>query len=1334
MKNARMERILAIVLTLSMMLSMMLVFTVSGSAQDGGNVYTLDVGSLTPFANGQKYDGEYVKAGTDNYFTVIYSVKAKIDSSSKTFPDGTPGTQRIAWGDATTVNSNEILNAVKIKTEGSAKIKIWWICGDVIKGTTEARKPAIYSPSGSIVDIAEIPADHVDEGTDGIKNDLFVSELEVSDAGIYYIGNEGGSNYLYRIQVTDYADGEPLPERADFANVSAPSFTEYTDLGDGTVSVKVNALIGHDGADELVVNMYDTSDNLVQTRASVTEKSSHTFKFSPADSGRYIFKAELIRGDSKKTSVASASVDFIYPLEAPYISSVTSVGGGNIEIIWNKVHEAESYEIIENGSVIATVPAGSLNYTASGLTIDSEYSYQVAAIRGGERLVSSAKATVATMDAKRAWGFTVYGPSAKEESNSYSGSLNDDGQVTLSSTNNGGKIQHASVDGIAFYYTAIPTEYNFTLRARITVNSWTLSNGQEGFGLIATDRLGVNGDGSDFWNNSYLAGSTKIEYKFDGDNDEVIDIKVVDESLKKFSMKLGIGTLAKTGVTKENLPLLEAKNTDAINKYFVSRQYTLERQAADVMSESGSYNLIGNYTGTPAGTLEDRFLVTEYIMEITKSNTGYLISHYDLNGNLVMSKQFYDPDALSMLDENFVYAGLFVSRNANITFSDVTLTTILASEDAPREYPPTEYITPTLSINSASVTTKEDYELILDPNVAGTLKVTYDDAVIVENKYLKAEERFRTIVELNRYDINKIRIEFAPDAYQELLEFQELSNTRTIYMNHEVTFNRGNYHRKTIYISPSVKPYTTTADGTKENPFDIFTALENAYPGQTLILMEGTYKFDTALKVQRGMDGTPDAYISLIADPEAQTRPVFDFQKLPGANGFIHGGDYWYFYGFDVTNSPDMKNGFQVSGSYNILDQINAYENGNTGIQITRLSGSDLMPDWPSHNLILNCTSYRNYDSGFEDADGFAAKLTVGEGNVFDGCIAYNNADDGWDLYAKVGTGKIGAVTIRNCIAFENGFVPGAGSKTGNGNGFKMGGESIEGGHIIENSIAFNNLMKGIDSNSCPDIIVKNCVSFNNGSHNVALYTNNANNTAFVANGVVSFRTEGLDIAENLKGKGSQIGSDYINETTFYWDEVAGICKNNIGVEITADMFVSLEYTGWERNADGTINLHGFLELKENVPANAANCKLGGTASKEIVLLEDEECTFGRAYYTLDKDAHWHFCECGNKTKVEAHDFMWIFDKQVQGEIPGLKHQECTICGYKKAGVTVYPQKPNTPVEPEIPETPVEPETPEEPAEQLNFFEMIWRAIVNFFRQLFGMEPIAKRPFTKYLI
>ena len=417
-----------------------------------------------------------------------------------------------------------------------------------------------------------------------------------------------------------------------------------------------------------------------------------------------------------------------------------------------------------------------------------------------------------------------------------------------------------------------------------------------------------------------------------------------------------------------------------------------------------------------------------------------------------------------------------------------------------------------------------------------------------------------------------------------------------------------------------------------------------------------------------------------------------------------------------------MQKGIQVSGNHNILDQIHTYYNGNTGIQLTRLAGTDLFEDWPSYNLILNCTSYCNFDSGFEDADGFAAKLTVGPGNVFDGCISYNNADDGWDLYAKVDTGSIGAVTIRNCIAYDNGWVPGY-DKTGNGNGFKMGGDSLSGKHVLENCIAFNNLAKGIDSNSCPDIIVKNSISFNNGGSNVAFYTNNAANTDFSANGIISFRTEKLDVAENLRGKGSQDPSKYNNDTTYYWDAANGYCANTAGVKITADMFESLVYEGWTRNEDGSINLGSFLKIKDSVPENAKDCKLGGSASYENVLEEDEECTFSKAWYKLDKDAHWHYCECGNKSHLGAHEFTTIIDRPVDGDKPGSKHQECTVCEYKKPSVTIYPESKPEPKPPVDTEPDPQPPVDTEP-ENLNFFEMIWKMIMDFLRSIFpGLFP-----------
>ena len=1301
MKTMKSRKILAVALTLVMAISMVIVFAVFGSANTNGSTYTLNAGDLTPFAAGAKDNGDYVKAGTNNAFTLFYSEKTTVNANEKTFSDGNGFAQRIAWG-AKSEFGEDILNAIKFETKGSATLKIWWVGGDA------NRNPAIFTANGTVV---------AQDTTATVKNELYISTLEVPSAGIYYLGNLGGSNYFYGVELVDSEDGEAPAARADWSTVANPVITSAADNGVGNIVVKVNANIGHDGADELLVHMYKDG-TLVATKGSVTEKSAHTLTFTPGDSGEYTFTAELTRNGEETIKPASEiSAGFTYVLQAPVVASATSVGGGAIEVKWNSVHEAENYEVFMNGVSVAKVGADATSYTVSGLTIGDEYSFYVTSIRGSESKASNSLSATATVDANRAWGFTAYGPSASADKNGYEGSINEDGWVRVYSTGNGGKIQPTSVDGLAYYYTAIPTEYNFTIRAKVSVNSWSLSNGQEGFGIIATDRLVSPDDPYNFWNNSYLAGSTKIEYKYNGDLDEIVDNKVVDSALSKYSMKLGIGVVSKTGVTKENIQDFSDQVTSAINRDFVYKYYPLDTRIC-YQAPGGTYNIIGNYTSTPAGDYENLH-TTEYVIEIQKNNSGYYISYYDLDGNLISTKKHYDPDALSQLDENFVYVGFFAARNVDVTYSDVELTTILASEDAPREYPDPTYVKPSVSLTSATATTSSYYQLILDNNVAGSYDIYHGNQLIVSGAKVEMNSRFKLDMEFLQYGENVLDIIFTPDPDQFLGDYTELSSTDPLYLYYEIMYNRGNYHRGTIYISPNVKPYTTWADGTRENPYDIFTAIENAYPGQTLVLMEGTYKLNSALTIARGNDGTADAMISLVADPEAKTRPVLDFQGL--YNGFTHAGNYWYFYGFDVTRSADMQKGFQVSGSYNVLDQIHAYENGNTGIQICRYKGADLYADWPSYNLILNCTSYRNYDSGFEDADGFAAKLTVGDGNVFDGCIAYNNADDGWDLYAKVETGPIGSVTIRNCISYENGYVPGAGSKTGNGNGFKLGGESITGKHVLENSIAFNNLMKGIDCNSCPDIIVTNCVSFNNGSHNVALYTNNSANTDFKVNGLISFRTDKLDIAENLKGKGTQVGSDYINNTTYYWDATNGYCANGAGVKITADMFVSLEFTGWTRNEDGTINLNGFLEIKNTVPENAQNCKLGGKASYEIVFKADEECTFSRAWYNLDGNAHWHLCECGNKSQVEAHDFMWITDKKVNGNTPGQKHEECTICGYKKAAITVYPEVDEPTPAPEIKPAPEAPKAPAQ-TEELGFFQKIWQAILNFFKNLFGIK------------
>ena len=63
-----------------------------------------------------------------------------------------------------------------------------------------------------------------------------------------------------------------------------------------------------------------------------------------------------------------------------------------------------------------------------------------------------------------------------------------------------------------------------------------------------------------------------------------------------------------------------------------------------------------------------------------------------------------------------------------------------------------------------------------------------------------------------------------------------------------------------------------------------------------------------------------------------------------------------------------------------------------------------------------------------------------------------------------------------------------------------------------------------------------------------------------------------------------------------------------------------------------------------------------------------------------DADNHWHECSCGDKADKAAHDFKWVVDKEATATQKGSKHEECRVCGYKKAAVEIPAT--GTPTEP----------------------------------------------------
>ena len=300
--------------------------------------------------------------------------------------------------------------------------------------------------------------------------------------------------------------------------------------------------------------------------------------------------------------------------------------------------------------------------------------------------------------------------------------------------------------------------------------------------------------------------------------------------------------------------------------------------------------------------------------------------------------------------------------------------------------------------------------------------------------------------------------------------------------------NTGNVY----YVAPG-----GTGDGSTKSKATSFEVITNTVqPGDVLLMASGRYEYD--YKIGLTQNGSSGKYIT-VKPAEEGGRVIFDFAGQ-AFNSNLRGiqiyGDFWYFDSIEICNAGD--NGMYISGDYNIIDNCLFYNNSDTGLQLGRTASEDAsIETWPSYNLIKNCTSFANYDAPTygENADGFAAKLTVGYGNVFDGCIAFRNSDDGWDMYAKQDSGCIGTVALYNCVSFENGYLPYQIDRTdaegnayksyntlnGDGIGFKLGGSTMEGDVVVENCLAFNNKLHGFGDNSNPGFLyLRNSTAFNN--------------------------------------------------------------------------------------------------------------------------------------------------------------------------------------------------------------------------------------------------------------
>jgi hypothetical protein len=285
-----------------------------------------------------------------------------------------------------------------------------------------------------------------------------------------------------------------------------------------------------------------------------------------------------------------------------------------------------------------------------------------------------------------------------------------------------------------------------------------------------------------------------------------------------------------------------------------------------------------------------------------------------------------------------------------------------------------------------------------------------------------------------------------------------------------------------VYVAPNG---TDSAAGTISNPTTLASAVTRIAPGGTIYLRGGTYSYSQTITIAPGNDGTSSARKTLSAYPGE--TPVLNFSAMTedSANrGLQLNASYWHVYGITVEHAGD--NGISVGGSNNIIERVVTSFNRDTGLQISRIDSSTPNSQWPANNLVVSSESHDNEDSGGENADGFAAKLTVGTGNVFRYDVSHNNIDDGWDLFTKNDTGAIGPVTIEYSLSYGNGtLTDGTQNDNGDRNGFKLGGDDIPVNHIVQHDIAVDNGHHGFTYNSNPGTIsISNNVGIDNAERN----------------------------------------------------------------------------------------------------------------------------------------------------------------------------------------------------------------------------------------------------------
>ncbi|MGG7448452.1 right-handed parallel beta-helix repeat-containing protein [Kosakonia oryzendophytica] len=425
-------------------------------------------------------------------------------------------------------------------------------------------------------------------------------------------------------------------------------------------------------------------------------------------------------------------------------------------------------------------------------------------------------------------------------------------------------------------------------------------------------------------------------------------------------------------------------------------------------------------------------------LKLERTNDGFISAWAPQGSDKWVSQTIPHADLISVQNSEQYYVGFFASRNAKITVSDASLTTSKARTVASKPWQ-AKPLPVVVQIASPAQSISEKYTVQARANYDGLFTVRQNEVVIGNDKPVKAGEMYTLPTTLSG-DTSAFVLTFTPTSGDD-----KTPVTQTINVERATATTAA-----TIHVAADGK---TDGEGTAASPLDLATAINLLPPGGTLALKAGDYARTEIPLTASGLQGK-------LKTLQADGKVVI--------HGLLLDASYWHIKGIEITDKS-----LRVQGSHNLIEKVVAWRNDDTGIQISSPENIG-RPLWASNNRVIDSESWGNEDPGKINADGFAVKMRVGEGNKLERCYSHDNIDDGFDLFNKIEDGGNGVVVIENSIASNN-----------TSNGFKLGGEGQPVAHQVRNSKATGNHLDGFTDNFNPGkLVVENNIAADNQRFN----------------------------------------------------------------------------------------------------------------------------------------------------------------------------------------------------------------------------------------------------------